>query len=309
MKKKAEEKGRCKVQICAFAQLPLFSAAPGDDDGSVIRDLMEQAAKREGVDVLGSTPYVETNRIRMEWNVNWMIDLCLKTGKHLDFHLDYNLELEEEPLVWHVVRTLKDKDWSASNENSKQQQTIVLGHCTRLTLFSPLEWHKLRGEIGDLPISFVGLPTSDLFMMRTAERVRGTLDVPSLIKDYGFNACLGINNIGNAFTPHGSCDPLTLACNGVAIYSAGTKEDAEFLYQCVSTRARKAIGMSEDYGQENEGHDTPLTIREGQSADLVLFATEREDWRTRKSIAEAVYLYDHCQGRRAFLKGVKTACR
>lgn len=306
LKRKAEAKGRCKVQICAFAQLPLYSSSPADDDGSVIRGLMEQAAEREGVDVLGSTPYVETNRIRMEWNVKWMIELCLRTGKHLDFHLDYNLDTEEEPMVWHVIRTLKDKKWNTNSKTKAYQQTVVLGHCTRLTLCSPIEWHKLRDEVGDLPISFVGLPTSDLFMMRTAERVRGTLDVPSLIKDYGLNACLGINNIGNAFTPQGSCDPLTLACNGVAMYSAGTNADAELLYLCVSTRAKQAIGFG---SSDDDTNNAVLTLSEGQRADLVLFGAEKEDWRTRKTVPEAVYLYDHCHGRRSVLDGSLTANR
>jgi hypothetical protein len=142
-------------------------------------------------------------------------------------------------------------------------------------------------------------------MMRTADRVRGTLDAPSLIKDYNLNASLGINNIGNAFTPHGSCDPLTLAFNGVAVYQASRIADAELLYQCVSTRARKAIGINDD----NDAESVSLALQEGQSADLVLFAADGEDWRTRKSVAEAVYLYDHCHGRRAVLEGVRTADR
>jgi cytosine/adenosine deaminase-related metal-dependent hydrolase len=290
LKKRAED--RCMVQICAFAQLPLFTSSQGDEGEEVIRELMREAAGRVEVDVVGSTPYVEGGRREMEKNVQWMIELAIEEQVHLDFHLDYNLDAEQEPMVWYVVKMLKEKGW----KKKASGKTVVLGHCTRLTLFKDEEWRMLREEIGDLPISFVGLPTSDLFMMRTPDRTRGTLDIPRLIKEYNLNACIGINNIGNAFTPHGSCDPLTLACNGVGIYQAGKKQDAELLYECISTRARRAIGLAEDcMGEDRE--DRLLELKDGGIANVILFGCDKEDWRSRRSIAEVVYLYDHCRGR------------
>ena len=300
LKQRAEDSGKCIVQLCAFAQLPLFSSSPNDEDGSVIRKLMQEASTASYVDVIGSTPYVEADGEKMKKNVEWMVDLSIEHNVHLDFHLDYNLDPNTEPLVWHVIKTLEEKDW---HEQTKGR-TIVLGHCTRLTLFNEDEWRRLAEEIGDLPISFVGLPTSDLFMMRTENRVRGTLDIPALIKNYEVNACIGINNIGNAFTPHGSCDPLTLACNGVGIYQAGTLEDAELLYACVSTRARKAIGLSNGVANDTERLSL-LQIKPGDDGSLVLFGSEEPAWRTRKSVAEVVYLYDHARDRRAYLGAAK----
>jgi hypothetical protein len=85
---------------------------------------------------------------------------------------------------------------------------------------------RMRDRIIKLPISFVGLPTSDVFMMGEldeeaggGERFRGTLQVPQMMKRYGMQAALGVYNVGNAFTPQGSCD---VACLGVGIYQAGT---------------------------------------------------------------------------------------
>lgn len=299
LKQRAEDGGKCMVQLCAFAQLPLFSSSPNDEDGAVVRKLMQEAAGAGYVDVVGSTPYVESDRERMERNVEWMVGLSIEHDVHLDFHLDYNLDPQTEPLVWHVIQTLKEKEWKERTTCS----TVVLGHCTRLTLFKDDQWQRLRDEIGELPVSFVGLPTSDLFMMRTTSRVRGTLDVLTLIKDYGLNACIGINNIGNAFTPHGSCDPLTLACNGIGIYQAGTVKDAELLYECVSTRAMKAIGFRLTSGEPDASCDkTPtLQLRRRKDGSLLLFGSEEPSWRTRRSIAEVVYLYDHARDRRAYL--------
>ena len=304
LKQRAEGSGKCAVQLCAFAQLPLFSESPNDVDGAVIRGLIQEAAGAQFVGAVGSTPYVESDREKMERNVEWMIDLSVEHNVHLDFHLDYNLDPETEPLVWHLIKTLKEKKWKEKTNDG----TIVLGHCTRLTLFNNDQWRRLKDEIGDLPISFVGLPTSDLFMMRTDTRVRGTLDVPTLIKNYGLTACIGINNIGNAFTPHGSCDPLTLACNGVGVYQAGTAKDAELLYECVSTRARAAIGVvpALERNQSNDDKTSSLHLRAGDDAGLVLFGAEEHSWRTRGSIAEVVYLYDHARDRKGYLGAIKS---
>lgn len=299
---KAAVARKCAVQICAFAQVPIFSSSEGDEDGSVVRGLLIDAIAKDGVDVVGSTPYVESDREKQKKNIEWMVDLAIEQRVHLDFHLDYNLDPSQEPMVWHVVKTLHEKSWNEVNTG----KTIVLGHCTRLSLFTDQEWKKLAEEIGDLPVSFVGLPTSDLFMMRTPERTRGTLNVPEMIKSYGLNACIGVNNIGNAFTPQGSCDPLSLACSCIGIYSSGMKADAELLYECVSTRARKAIGFSRVEGEDSKDARVGTDLREGDKADLVIFGSEKDSWRTRRSVSETVYLYDHCRGRKAMLGGLVT---
>jgi cytosine/adenosine deaminase-related metal-dependent hydrolase len=219
---KNKYRDRCDIQICAFAQLPLFS---GSDDGAEVRNLMVTAAANEAVEVVGSTPYVEDDGTKPKENVRWIAQLALEHKKHLDLHLDYFLEEDKQPLVWDVLNTLKELNWSERGDKQ-----VTLGHCTRLTRFGKEEWLRLKQEIGELPISFVGLPTSDLFMMRTPENLRGTLPVPKLIEEYGLNAAISINNVGNAFTPQGNCDPLSLAQLAVGVYQAGTKKDAERLY-------------------------------------------------------------------------------
>jgi cytosine/adenosine deaminase-related metal-dependent hydrolase len=291
---KDKAQSRCHIQLCAFAQLPLFS---GEDEGREIRGLFDEALKSSySADVLGSTPYVEDDRDKMKKNVEWTIDLALEKNLHLDFHLDYNLDSDTEPLIWYVIDTLKAKNWT-----TRTKKTIVLGHCTRLSLFKDDEWKRLKEEVADLPISFVGLPTSDLFMMRTETGARGTLPVPRMIKDYGFNAAVSINNIGNAFTPQGSCDPLSIASLGVGVYQAGTKRDAEILYECISTRARNAIGLST--GTEAESVNT-LSLEPNNPADMLLFSKESPDWRTRRTVSEAVYLYDGARERTVFKAGL-----
>ena len=132
------------------------------------------------------------------------------------------------------------------------------------------------------------------------QRVRGTLQVPSMIKEYGLSATLGINNIGNAFTPQGSCDPLSIACLGVGLYQAGTQRDAEVLYvrtllphscscllmldqECVSTRAMAAIGC----------RTSSMDLKEGDVMNLVIYGKPQDDqpqtYRRRRTVQEIVY--------------------
>lgn len=231
LKLKYEFRDICEVQICAFAQLALFT---GEDGGARRRELMEEALTRADVDVVGSTPYVEGDEGKMLRNVEWTIRKALKTGKHMDLHLDYNLAAGS-PLIWRVLEELGEQGWT---RNARPLQKICLGHCTRLTMFTKNEWQRLKHDIGDLPISFIGLPTSDLFMMGRPEddsngggqRMRGTLQIPQMVRQYGLNGAIAINNVGNAFTPQGNCDPLSVASLGVAVYQAGTKSDTDILF-------------------------------------------------------------------------------
>ncbi|KAI4257279.1 MAG: hypothetical protein LQ352_001691 [Teloschistes flavicans] len=288
---KEEYRDACEIQICAFAQDPLFSG----ENALVNRNLIEWALQRDGVDVVGSTPYVETGEEQLYQNIDWAIDVAWKHGKHLDLHLDYNLDAIVAR-IWLVTARLYDREWFA--ERSKK--TVVLGHCTRMTYFTADEWREVRERVHDLPVSFVGLPTSDLFMMGKpsdeaggGERVRGTLQIPQMIQQYNLDGAIGINNVGNAFTPQGSCDPLSLGSMCVGIYQAGTKRDTEVLYECVSTRAKAAIGC---------GHRKDLEIQEGGEVDWIIYDVGKSGRRRgRRNLHEIVY--DPPKARKIMYKG------
>ncbi|PYI04846.1 Metallo-dependent hydrolase [Aspergillus sclerotiicarbonarius CBS 121057] len=258
---KEEWKEACAVQLVSFAQDPIFSTEHGEEN----RRLMEDAVRRPQVDVIGTTPYVEMTMEAAKRNITWAIERALECNKHVDFHLDYNLDAGKEALVWFVLSALTEKGWTVHSTDKR----VMLGHCTRLTLFRDEEWELLAREIRDnnLPVSFVGLPTSDMYMAapssKSHDRPRGTLQVLEMINKHGLDAVIGINNVGNAFTPWGSEDPLSLACLGVGIYQAGTTKTAELLYECVSTRARAAIGLSP--------LEASRTLSQGDRADILLF--------------------------------------
>ena len=242
LKLKRRWKGRCEVQICIFAQDPVFNSElpqeeKSEGESQTNKELMEKAVEMEGVDVVGSTPYVEPCEERARKNVEWVVRLAMRKAKHLDLHLDYNLDAGKEALIWYVLEVLRREEWGEQAAG----KTVCLGHCTRMTLFDKEQWKRLKRETEGLRVSFVGLPTSDLFMMGRPDaqegwknRARGTLQIPWIIKELSVNAAISVNNIGNAFTPQGSADPLTVASLGVGLYQAGTEEDAALLYVSVS---------------------------------------------------------------------------
>lgn len=310
---KEEFLGRCYVQLCVFAQDPVFRY---EDGGKEMQRLLEVAVGKPGVEVIGSTPYVEANGDRdlQLKNIEWAIRTAMKYKLHLDYHIDYNLDPTTQSFILDGVRLLHDLGWP-SDPDSAEFRTIVFGHCTRLTLFTRKEWLDLRDKIQGLPISFVGLPTSDLFMMGRpnelsggGQRARGTLQALQMIQTYGLNVAIGVNNVGNAFTPQGSCDPLNLASLGVGVYQAGTEADADillasnpwefvvksladyYLQQCISSRAKRAIGIGRFMSL-----DTELTV--GDAADFVLFGNQpvsgSRTFRWRKTAQELVYDAGH----------------
>ncbi|KAL4975050.1 hypothetical protein BDW66DRAFT_138426 [Aspergillus desertorum] len=302
LKRKWQE--ACEIQLVCFAQDPVFSTTHADENRRLIEDAIRIHGPEE-LAVLGTTPYVESNTDASKRNIEWAVEMALQYNCHLDFHLDYNLshpEDEPEPLVWNVLRTLRAKGWTTRATDKR----VMLGHCTRLSLFTEEDWSHLAHEIhdNDLPVSFVGLPTSDLYMAAAPDNAaklnpRGTLPIPSMIKNHGLDAVVGVNNVGNAFTPWGSADPLSLACLGVGIYQAGTVGDAELLYECVSTRARAAIGLSSSSPSStssNPESSLGVCLKRGNSADLLLLYDVDDTGllnpgatRARKTVAEVVW--------------------
>lgn len=258
-----------RVQICVFAQDPIFSG----ENGSRNRELLIEALDKYAGDIeaLGTTPYVETDQHAAVENIDFAIRTAMGRQLFLDFHLDYHLETQADPAPGTLLETLLShliaQKWT--ERASKDRQAVAIGHCTRLTTMEAPIFKTVASLVKNnkLPVHFVGLPTSDLYMMgrpkapvgedpiRPHSRPRGTMQIPSMIKDFGLDGCLGVNNVGNAFTPSGDGDPLQLASWGVLLYHAGTAADAQLLYECVSERARRAIGMASagEMGEESLG--------------------------------------------------------
>ena len=214
-----------------FAQDPLFT--PGSDQPGNNYHLLSQAATLEGVQVVGSAPYVEPDVTYAKLNISLILDLAAKYHLFADFHLDYNFDSSSEPLIWYLLEELTDR---VNNGTWNRDSHVCVGHATRLALFSPDEWKRYERIVEEsaLPITLVGLPQSDLYMMGRGidPAPRTTLNVTRLAKDYGIQVAMGVNNVQNAFTPQGSVDPLSLCPLGAAVFQSATQADCEVLMVC-----------------------------------------------------------------------------
>ncbi|KDR82778.1 hypothetical protein GALMADRAFT_134336 [Galerina marginata CBS 339.88] len=260
--------GHCEVQIAIFAQEPLFDSLDHQEPGQNFI-LLKEAAQRLDVDVVGSAPYVEPSIEQAKKNIGLIFDVAdAQRINHVDFHLDYNLDPNSEPLVYEVIAqaTTRYRGISATEPHSKRSTTddvvsmrdfksacprITIGHATRLQLFSAEQWRELAAAISDLPITFVGLPQSDMYMQGRGSKdeplgaPRGTLRVPYIAQHYGIEVAMSVNNVENAFTPQGSLDPLSLCAFGVGLFQAATPEDIRTLARSVSLTSKRAIGQTQ----------------------------------------------------------------
>ncbi|KAF8158383.1 hypothetical protein B0H34DRAFT_708561 [Crassisporium funariophilum] len=285
-KLQSEYNARCDVQIAVFAQEPLFASSEDTVPGSNF-SLLKEAASRSGISVIGSAPYVEPTIGQAKANIGLIFDIAdTHNLNHVDFHLDYNLDPNSEPLIYEVITQLKERYERGSStgkgipscdsiDSTAEQLTtrrscprITIGHATRLQLFSPAQWNDLAESIQDLPITFVGLPQSDMYMQGRAfvddplGAPRGTLRVPHIARNYGIQIAISVNNVENAFTPQGSLDPLSLCAFGVAVFQAATPDDIRSLARSVTSTSKQVLGL------KPMSHD--LVPGVGDQADFVV---------------------------------------
>ncbi|KAJ7675862.1 hypothetical protein DFH06DRAFT_1170790 [Mycena polygramma] len=233
----------CDVQVAAFAQEPLFDAPDAPEPGRNYT-LLVQALEAQRIPVVGSAPYVESTTEQAKANIHLVLELAQKHGCHVDFHLDYNLDPDSEPLIYEVISEAKKLSWSLESR-------ITVGHATRMQLFSPAQWTDLVAAIGELPIIFVGLPQSDMYMLGRQDTdtalgpPRGTLRIPYIAERYGIEMAMSVNNAQNAFTPQGSVDPLSLCTLGVALFQSATPNDLRTLARSVTLTSKRAIGQKD----------------------------------------------------------------
>ena len=145
--------GRCDVQIAVFAQDPIFPE--NDPEGETMTKMLADAAAYDGVDAIGSAPYVDDQEHQMR-NIRFIVDTALRHNLMLDFHLDYDLDPQKPATIFPLLEYLA-KTW-------KTKAAITLGHVTKLTLFTEDELERVKVLMSQItaPIHFIGLPTSDV---------------------------------------------------------------------------------------------------------------------------------------------------
>ncbi|BFZ63031.1 hypothetical protein YB2330_004143 [Saitoella coloradoensis] len=248
--------GVCDVQIAVFAQDPIFSRPHADRD-QMLR-LLDEAARMEGVDCVGSAPYVD--RGHEEENIEFILGLARRNGLLLDFHIDYDIDPGTVSYIPSILTHL------ASIPPHKRPHT-TLGHATKLSTYPPSALASLAHtiETHDLPVHLVALPTSDTYILGQ------TLHAPEMVAA-GFEVCLGVNNVQNLFTPMGCADPMSLLPFCVGMWRSSTESRARLLLEMLSTRAARAIGRGGPGSGSGKGKGMGLSeyFKVGTEASFVV---------------------------------------
>ncbi|KIJ51873.1 hypothetical protein M422DRAFT_58789 [Sphaerobolus stellatus SS14] len=238
----------CDVGLSVFAQDPVFYTT-GEETENL--RLLKQAASLPGISTVGSAPYVEANADLIRRNIDAIFDIAIKNDLHIDFHLDFNLNRDIEPFTPYVIEQARRVQWNQYAPNKR----ITIGHASRLGMLSKDQLNALSADIGDLPITIISLPQTDTYMLGPG----APLNVLELTS--GLDMAMSVNNVGNAFTPQGSFDPLNLCTFGVATFQNGTPNACATLLDSVSNVSKRAAGMN---------HPRSLLVQKGDPADLVL---------------------------------------
>lgn len=259
-----EFQGKLEVRLAVFAQDPIFSYDDDNNNASKMQSLLREAARRTGVSCIGSAPYVEADRDRAERNVNFVFELAEENGLDLDFHSDYDLSSDTGgATIWYILdkfrkvtdatvgsgRMSRRRRCARWQVDQRRPARLALGHCTRVSNFSPDELARLSSIAADLDVYFIGLPTSDVYIQGRehpwTSRPRGTLPLLELRKSYNISCAVGLNNVGNLFTPQACADPLVgLVLLLVALYQTAALEDLGLILSMLTRDAHEAIGSS-----------------------------------------------------------------
>jgi N-acetylmuramic acid 6-phosphate (MurNAc-6-P) etherase len=104
--------------MLVFAQEALFKNASDAEPGGNY-NILCQAARMDGVSAVGSAPYVEPTTEQAKKNIAMIFEVAMNSGngsRHIDFHLDYNLNPAAKPLIYEVIALAKTRFASSPEE-------------------------------------------------------------------------------------------------------------------------------------------------------------------------------------------------
>lgn len=211
---KEEFKDILNIQVVAFAQDGL-AREPGADK------LMRQAMEL-GADVVGGIPWIEFTDEDIRAHVKFCYDLAEEFDKPVSMLVDDAGDAGLRSLELMAIETIK-RGWQGRS----------LGHHARAMALYPIPYfQKLAALLRKAEMAVVSDPhTGPLHA-----RVRELLEENVLV-------CLGQDDISDAYYPYGRNNLLEVAFVCSHLLWMTTGQDMETLYDMVTTKAAKAIGL------------------------------------------------------------------
>ncbi len=230
-----------REQIRPYVDLQLV-AFPQDGylrDPQAIKQL--RRALDLGVDVVGGIPHFERSMADGAESIRLLCELADQRGLMVDMHCDES----DDPHSRHI-ETL-----TAETVRCGLQGRVTGSHLTSMHSMDNYYVSKLLPLMAEAQINVVCNPLVNMLLQGrhdTYPKRRGLTRVKELLAA-GINVALGHDDILDPWYPLGSHDMLEVAHMGVhALHMSGISEMEE-LFQAVTTRAAKTLGL-EGYGLE-----------------------------------------------------------
>lgn len=229
LKAKEEFQNSLDLQVVAFPQ-----------DG-VIRDPGAEEYVRQslelGADVVGGIPWIEyTDEDSIE-HINKMFELAKRYNKDISMLIDDAGDPTLKTLEMLCVKTIKE-GWSGR---------VTAQHARAMCLYPEPYFRKVSALIRKADLGVVSDPHTGPLHARVKE-----------LYQMGVNVALGQDDIADAYYPFGRNNMLEVAFLAAHLLWMTTFDDMNVLYDMITTRAAKALGI-DDYGLE-----------EGKAAHLVV---------------------------------------
>lgn len=216
IKAREEFKGIVDIQVVAFAQDGLVRE-PGAEE------LMHEAMKL-GADVVGGIPWIEFTDADIAEHVR----ICFKLAK--EFNKPVSMLVDDagdaglrsiEVMALETIRT----GW---------QGRSLAHHARAMSMYPKPYLQKLAALLKKADMSVVSDPHTGPLHARVRE-----------LLEENVNVCLGQDDISDAYYPYGRNNMLEVAFLNSHLLWYTNRADMETLYDMVTTRPAKAIGLKE----------------------------------------------------------------
>jgi len=217
------------LQVVAFPQDGVVRD-PGAED--YIRSAMEL-----GADVVGGIPWIEYTEEDMREHINRMFAIATEFDKDVSMLIDDAGDPGLRSLEMLAVKTIQE-GWEGR---------VTAQHCRAMALYPEPYFRKVLALLKKAGIGLVSDPQTGPLHARVRD-----------LYDAKIAVALGQDDIADAYYPFGRNNMLEVAFLAVHLLWMTTFSDMEIIYDLITTRAAKAMGI--------KGH----RLEVGGNADLVV---------------------------------------
>jgi len=243
LRAREEFKDRVEIQVVAFPQDGIVRD-PGAED--YVRQAMEL-----GADVVGGIPWIEYTNEDAQRHIDLMFAVAKEYDKDISMLVDDAGDPGLRTLEMLAVETLH-QGWEGR---------VTAQHARAMALYPEPYYRKVEALLKKARIGVVSDPqTGPLYT-----RVRSLYDA-------GVGIALGQDDIADAYYPFGRNNMLEVAFLAAHLMWMTTFQDMEILYDLITTKAAKALGIRE------------FELKEGNRANLVVLNAE--------SVWEAIWSHE-----------------